>query len=211
MHLQTRSLRGLVALAFILLVAAAGCPTLKLGEVRVKPGSSSKTGFTLQTTILVEETEETEGEDKSRQSGKGLLALHLPAGWTVSGARMKAPTESTVRALWAAPQAAGAFSEAFPQTGGVWWAFSSATQEIARGAHTYELEVDVVVPKKTKEGSFGVSVTVLSDDLKDLPAPVAFEVALAGKNFVLGKHVQEAPPAPAAPAEGDGGKAPSGG
>lgn len=206
MHHRTRLVRGLVALLLFALVA--GCPTLKLGEVKVKDGSASATGFTLQATVIVEETDETEGPDQTRQSGKGLLGVHLPAGWAVKEARMKAPTESTVRTLWAAPQAAGAYSESFPATGGVWWAFSSATQEIPKGLHTYTVEVDVTVPKKTKAGALGVSATVLSDDLKDLPAPVAFDVTIKGKNVSLAKRGA----APVAPSQtGDGGKASSGG
>ena len=211
MHLRTRTFLGLVAFALVLLVAAVGCPTLKLGEVVVKAGSGSATGFTLQTTVIVEETEDTEGEDQSRQSGKGLLGLHLPAGWTVSAARMRAPTESTDRALWAAPQAAGAYAEAFPHTGGVWWAFSSATQEIAKGLHTYKLEVDVVVPKKTKAGALGVSATVFSDDLEDLPAPIAFDVAIKGKNVSIAKRAPAGLSAPPPAPKDDGGKAPTGG
>ncbi len=211
MHLRTRTIRGLLAFSFVLLIAGAGCPTLKLGEVTVKPGSGSATGFTLQSTIVVEEVEETEGEDQSRQSGKGLLGLHLPAGWSVAAARMKAPTESTERILWAAPQAAGAFAESFPNTGGVWWAFSSPTQEIPKGLHTYQLEVDVVVPKKTKAGSLGLSVTVLSDDLTDLPAPLLYDAAIKGKNVTLAKKGPAALSAPPPAKEGVDGKAPSGG
>jgi hypothetical protein len=211
MHLRTRTIRGLLAFTFVLLIAAAGCPTLKLGEVTVKPGSTSATRFTLQSTIVVEETEETEGEDQSRQSGKGLLGMHLPDGWRVAAARMRSPTESTDRTLWAAPQAAGAYAEAFPHTGGVWWAFSSATQEIPKGLHTYQLEVDVVVPKKTKAGSLGVSVTVLSDDLKDLPAPVLYNAAIKGKSVTIAKKAPAGLSAPPPAQEGAGGKAPSGG
>ena len=208
MHHRTRFVHGLCVALLGLLLLAAGCPTLTLGDVKIKPGSSSPTGFTLQATVVVEETDDTEGADQTRQSGKGLLGLHLPTGWSVTGARMQAPSESTGRTLWAAPQAAGAFSESFPSTGGVWWAFSSATQEIPKGKHTYGVEVDVVVPKKTKRGDFGLSATILSDDLKDLPAPVAFDLTITGKSVTLAKR---GPVAPAPSQQGPTGKAPSGG
>jgi len=204
MHHRTRFL---AALLLSLLLVAVGCPTLKLGEVKVK--SSTATTFTLEATVIVEETDDTEGPDQTRQSGKGLLGVHLPAGWTVAAARMKAPNESTDRTLWAAPQAAGAYSESFPNTGGSWWAFSSATQEIPKGLHTYSVEVDVVMPKKTKAGALGLSATILSDDLKDLPAPVAFDVGVKGKTVTLAKKGMSVSPAPSQ--QGDTGKAPSGG
>ena len=204
MHPTTRS-----CLLLLLLALLAGCPKLNLGTVSVVPGSASPTGFTVQVAVQIEETDETEGEDQQRASGKGLLGLHLPAGWTVTAARMQSPQEDTARALFAAPQAAGAFAESFPRTGGVWWAFSSATQTVPQGIWDYTLELDVVVPKKTKAGSLGLAVTVLSDDLKDLPAPAGFDVSIRGREVTLaarGLSLSGPEPDP----ESDTSKAPTG-
>jgi len=185
------------------LVLIMACPTIKLGSVGVLPGSASPKGFTLTVDIEVEETDDTEGEGKSEQSGKGLLAMSLPAGWKVTAARYKAPNESAVRALYTLPQAAGAVAERFPKEKGWWWAFGSNTTSIPKGKHTFQAEFDVLVPKRTKGGELGVLATVLNDELEDLPAPQRFKIHLKGKATSLtpikdkGSHLPEKPAAPA--------------
>jgi len=214
MHLPTRSWLPRLALSFVLVGSLlVGCPTIKLGAVKAKEGSVSATGFTLQADVVVEETDETEGEEQQRQSGRGLLGVHVPAGWTVTGARLRSPRETVDRALFASPQGAAAYAEAFPTTGGVWWGFASPTQEIPKGVWNYTLEVDVTVPKKTKGGALGVATSILNDDLSDLSAPAQFDVAFKGKSLQLTPRkplsgVQSAP-APATPT--DNSKAPAGG
>lgn len=200
---QSYLIPGLLLLPLVLIMA---CPTIKLGSVGVLPGSASPKGFTLTVEIEVEETDDTEGEGKSEQSGKGLLAMSLPAGWKVTGARYKSPKEDTVRALYTLPQAAGAVAERFPKEQGWWWAFGSNTTSIAKGKHTFQAEVDVVVPKRTKGGELAILATVLNEDLEDLPAPQRFEIKLKGKATTLtplkdkGSHL---PPQPAAPKGAD--------
>jgi hypothetical protein len=153
--------------------------------VTAKPGSVSPTGFTLSAEVVVEETDETEGAEDQRQSGRGLLGVHVPSGWTVTAVRIRSPKETTARALFASPQGAAAYAEAFPTTGGVWWGFASPTQEIPKGMWTYALEVDVTVPKKTKTGDLGLSVSILNEDLSELSAPRQYGVALKGKTLAL--------------------------
>lgn len=204
--------RPLLISALLALMVLAGCPTLKLTKVMAKPGSVSATGFTLSAEVVVEETDDTEGEGQKRQSGKGLLGVQVPAGWTVTAARIRSPKETTDRALFASPQGAAAFAEAFPNTGGVWWGFASPNQEIAKGVWTYALEVDVVVPKKTKAGDVSLSASILSEDLSELTAPMQYGVTWKGKTLVLAERrplsgVKAAPEA--APA--DSAKAPAGG
>ena len=99
MHPRTRLL--LAGASLLALLVVMGCPTLKLGNVAVKEGSVSPAGFTLVAEAIVEELDETEGPDQQRQSGRGLLGVHLPAGWSVSGARMRSPDETVERALFA--------------------------------------------------------------------------------------------------------------
>ncbi len=213
MQMPTRSsLLARLALTFVLVASLlAGCPTIKLGAVKAKEGSVSATGFTLQADVVVEETDETEGADQQRQSGRGLLGVHVPAGWTVTGARLRSPRETVDRALFASPQGAAAYAEAFPTTGGVWWGFASPTQEIPKGTWNYTLEVDVAVPKKTKGGALGLATSILNDDLSDLAAPAQFDVAIKGKSLELTprKAKLEVKEAPAAPT--DNSKAPAGG
>ncbi|MCO4768656.1 MAG: hypothetical protein KDA24_01405 [Deltaproteobacteria bacterium] len=209
MHASTR----LIPLFLILgLVLVMGCPTIKLGAIKAKPGSVTATSFTLVADVEVEELDETEGEDQQRQSGKGLLGVHVPAGWSVVAARVRSPKETVDRALFASPQGAAAYAESFPTTGGVWWGFASPTQEIAQGKWSYTLEVDVVVPKKTKMGDMGVAASILNDDLSDLTAPQQFGVAFKGKDLVL---TPKRPPSGAGPAPAvtpaDNAKAPAGG
>jgi|GEM_PF-2496631 len=208
MHRSTR--RIVCSLLFVLLIA--GCPTMKLGKVAAKPGSVSATGFTLTAEVMVEETDDTEGEEQQRQSGKGLLGVHLPAGWTVTAARMRAPKETTDRALFASPQGAAAYAESFPNTGGVWWGFASPTQEVPKGQWLYTLEVDVTVPKKTKGGDLGLAASLLNDDLSELSAPEQFAVAIKGKSLVLTpKRPLSGVKAAPEPTPADNSKAPAGG
>jgi hypothetical protein len=209
MHRTTRPSLSLLLLSLLVL---AGCPTLKLGRVATKAGSVSPAGFTLTAEIIVSETDETEGADQQRQSGKGLLGVHVPAGWTVTAARLRAPDETVDRALFAAPQGAAAYAESFPTTGGVWWAFASPTRDVPMGDWTYNVEIDVAVPKKTKTGEIGISASILSDDLSELSAPRQFGVTLKGKALELAPRrplagVEDGPEA----APSDNSKAPAGG
>jgi hypothetical protein len=156
-----------------------------MGAVGILPGSVSAKGFTLSVEVEVEETDETEGEGKSENEGMGLLALNLPVGWTVTSARYKSPNEDSFRALHSLPQAAGRVAESFPREAGWWWAFGSNTTKIATGKHVFGAEFDVLVPKRTKAGEFGVFATILSEGLDELPAPQKFKVELKGKKTKL--------------------------
>ena len=189
-----------------LVIALAGCPTIKLGDVAVKGGSVSSTGFTLTADLLVEEKDATEGEDSTPQTGRGMLALNLPVGWTVAAARVKSPQESAVRTLVPVPQAAIAHAETFPLESGAWWAFASNEQAVPQGAWTYPVELDITIPKKTKSGAFGLSAGIFKETLDELVAPAKFEITFKGKKATLsrvdgGATSTEEPSAPVAPDE----------
>ena len=179
----------------------AGCPTLKMGKVGVKEGSVSPKGFTLTVDIEVEETDETEGEDESgsprqRQTGKGMLALNLPAGWTIVSARMQSPLEDSVRALNGLPQSAAGVAEVFPDEGGNWWAFGSNTVAVPKGNWTFPVEIEIAVPKKTKGGQLSVLSNILSDDFSDLPAAKKFDIGLKGRKATISSATDDAPHLP---------------
>ena len=202
--------RTLVFALFFLLV---GCPELSLGPLTVKDGSVDATKVTLTAEITVTEADETEGADQQRQSGRALLGVQLPAGWTVTAARMRSPRETVDRALFASPQGAAALAEGFPTAEGVWWGFTSPSQEIPQGSWPYSLEIDIERPKKAKAGLVGVSVSVLNDDLSDLSAPRQYDLAFKGKSATLSarKPLSGGTAFPEPAPEDDTSKAPTGG
>lgn len=198
-----RKLRLLFAALFATAaLLSTGCPTLNLSQVQILPGSVSRSGLTLQATVVVEETDATTGEGNTPAEGKGVIGVHLPVGWSVARGRVQVPGEPMQRALYAAPQAAVAMAQSFPQTPGQWWAFASNSQTIQQGQHTYSVELDLVPPKKAKETLLGVTATVLTDDLTEIPAPLQYKLLLKGKKSKLVPH-QAAPamPEPAPEAE----------
>ncbi len=178
-----RLVRSAFAPALLLFLAA--CPSLQLAEVSLKPDSMTATTFTLAAKAVVTETDETEGEGKQTPSGKGVVALRLPEGWTATQVRLMVPGEPNARALPAAPQMASAFADAFPQATGRWWAFSSPTQSIHKGTWSYGIEVDVAVPKKTREGVVGLTVGPLKEDTSDLPATAELRVDFKLKSVLV--------------------------
>lgn len=182
MRMLARPAVLLLSIAALLLLP--GCPTVTLGHVAIKAGSVSTTGFTLTTTIVVEEVDATDGES-TPQEGRGLLGVLLPVGWVVTDARLTSPMETSVRKLVAVPQAALVFGETFPAEPGQWWAFGSNTQTIPQGRYEYLAEITVQVPKKTKGGLIGLSAGVWTDALDELGSPVKYEVGLKGKKGTL--------------------------
>jgi hypothetical protein len=185
------------AVLLTLAVVLVACPTLKLGSVTVADSAPKGATFTLSVDVTVEEKDATDGEEGQPASGKGVLGLHLPPTWTVTAARMKSPTEPVMRRLFASPQAAGVFADTFPTIENSWWAFSSPEQTIQQGVHAYKAEFDIEV--SGKGGEIGLLMTILQDDMSDLPAPTQFKVAVKGKKVTL-------QPAVAAPAKGGGAK-----
>ena len=195
----------LIALPLVL----AGCPTLKLGKVGIKDGSVSPKGFTLTVGIEVEETDETEGEDEAgtarqRQSGKGMLAINLPPGWKIVGARLQSPLEDSPRSLNGLPQSAASVAEIFPEEGGNWWAFGSNTVDVPKGNWAFPVELEIVVPKRTKEGRVSVLANVLSDDYSDLPGAKRYEIKLKGRKATITGAVDDSPHVPEAPKPPEG-------
>lgn len=177
-------------LLLLLLIACGGlllqaCPTITLSSVAIKDGSVTATGFTLTAEVVVEEVDETEGEDATASEGRGLIGLDLPAGWTVTGARIKSPQEGSTRTLIATPQAAAAFGEAFPLDPGQWWAWATITQSVPKGRWIHQLELDIEIPKKTKGGPIGLSVGAFSEDMKELVAPTWYDAKLKARRIVL--------------------------
>lgn len=199
--------RLLAASAVLATVLLAGCPTVVLSNVGLKDGSVSPAGFTLTATVIAEELDDTTAEGATPTEGRGLIGVLLPAGWKVTAARMKSPTEGSVRTLVGVPQAAAAYGHSFPQDPGEWWAFASNTQAISTGRWTYEVELDVTVPKKTKGGLVGVSAGVFNDSFDELPAPAKYDVVLKGKKGTLtatsGAPAAAPTPEPATPASND--------
>lgn len=206
-------LRAMQRLALLITVLAllAGCPTVKLGKVAVKDGSVTATGFTVAADVEVEETEEVDVESESASDGRALFAIFLPRGWSVAGARMKSPQESTTRRLVPVPQAAVQVGEMFPDVAGDWWAFASNTQTVPTGKWMHSAELDIVYPKKTKAGQVGLSVSVMQDSLDEVPAPQIFDVAIKGKKVTLTARGFEGGGLPEPdPAAGNGDKASAG-
>ena len=179
-----RAMRRLLLL-FLVVVFVAGCPTVKLNKVAVKDGSVSPTGLTLAAEVEVQETEEVDTEAGSANEGRALIAIFLPRGWAVSGARMKSPQESTTRRLIPVPQIALQFGETFPDVPGEWWAFGSNTQSVLTGTFIHGVELDLTFPKKTKAGELGLSVGILQDTLDEVPAPLIYDVVIKGKKATL--------------------------
>ncbi len=181
-HARLLLLALLIACGGLLLQA---CPTVTLGNVTIKEGSVTATGFTIAAEVVVEEVDDTEGQDATASEGRGLIALDLPVGWKVTGARIKSPQEGSVRALIAAPQAAAAFGETFPLEPGQWWAWATINQSVPKGRWVHELEFDIEFPKKTKGGAVGLSVGTFSEDMKELVAPTWFDAKLKARRVVL--------------------------
>jgi hypothetical protein len=194
----------------LLLLACGGllmqaCPTVTLGKVAIKDGSVTATGLTITAEVVVEELEDTEGEEATASDGRGLIGLDLPAGWAVTGARVQSPNESSVRSLIAAPQAAVAFGEAFPLEPGQWWAWATVTQTVPKGRWVHQLEFDVTFPKKSQGGPIGISAGTFSEDLKELASPVWYDAKLKARRIVLTPRAGSPTPAatqPEPPAKG---------
>ena len=198
--------RSLLVLPLLALLTA--CPTVKLGTVAVSDTAPKKGTFTLAMDVVVEETDPTDGENGQPASGRGVMGLHLPDGWSVVAARMKSPTEPVMRRLYPSPQSAGVFADTFPTVEDPWWAFSSPEQTIQQGKHTYRAEYDILVGGKAKAGDIGLLMTILQDDMTDLPAPSEFSVAMKGKKAVLKSKGTGAAATPGQGAKGD--KVPAG-
>jgi hypothetical protein len=196
-------------LACLLFIPA--CPTLKLGAISVRSGSVGATSLILDLSVLVEETDPVGTPDGGEpQSGRGMVALELPIGWTVTRATMSSPLEQTPRALIPAPQAAVAFGEAFPETGGAFWALASSTQTIPQGSHAYPVEIEVSFPKRSKGGKIGIAAAIFQDQMTDLPAPQEFELAIRGRNATLAPRQRLDGSLPDAMPDAPSDKAPSG-
>lgn len=202
-HARILLLALLIACGGLLLQA---CPSVTLGNVAIKDGSVTATGFTMTAEVIVEELDDTEGQDATASEGRGLIGLDLPVGWTVTGARIKSPQEGSVRALIAAPQAAPAFGEAFPLDPGQWWAWATINQAVPKGRWVHQLEFDIQFPKKTKGGAVGLSVGTFSEDLKELVAPTWFEAKLKARRVVLTPRDGAPATAPADPGTAPAGK-----
>ncbi|MCK6527992.1 hypothetical protein L6R50_10670 [Myxococcota bacterium] len=179
---------GAWAALALLALALAGCPTLRIGDVGVS--NATARGFTLTAAVVVEETEDPTEPDGKPAEGRGILALHLPRGWDVTAARVAIPGEGLPRALIPSPQGAATFAESFPTAPGEWWAFTAPPQKVPKGTHTYPIELDVTVPKRTRGGPIGIAASVLEDKPDDLPAPREYLLTLAGKKASL----EPAPP-----------------
>ncbi len=176
------------------LVVLAACPTLKLGNVTVAETAPKDATFTLAVEVVVEETEVTDGESGQPASGRGVLGIHLPPAWTVSAARMKAPHEPVARRAYPSPLAAAVFADTFPTVTDTWWAFASPEQTIQQGKHLYRAELDVVAGKD-KGGDVGVLLTILQDNMTEIPAPAGYRVTIKGKKTTIAATTGAAAPA----------------
>ena len=168
---------------FLLPAFLVGCPALSLQDVSIASVAPGPNQVTLKGNVVVTETDETEGEGKTAPEGRGVVALHLPEGWRAVTARIQVPGESTVRGLSPAPQVGVQYTEAFPKTGGVWWAFVTTEQKIHQGTVSYPIEVDLEYPKKVKDGLVGISVSPLQDEPKDLAAPALYRVDVRARTL----------------------------
>jgi hypothetical protein len=187
---------------FVLGLLLSACPTVTLGSVGIKDGSVTAEGFTLTAEVVVEEVDDTEGEDATASEGRGILALELPAGWSVAAARIESPGEGVVRALTPVPQAAVSFAEIFPLEPGLWWTWATTNQTVAKGRWIHRVEFDIVFPKKTRGGDIGIAAGIFKEDMTELPAPHKYAAKLKGRKVVLAPLDPTIAPAPAtAPAD----------
>ncbi len=194
-------------LLFPALLLLAACPTVKLGAVTIADAAPKAGTFTLVVDVVVEETEVTDGESGQPTSGRAVVGMHLPPAWKVTASRMKAPQESVMRRNYASPQSAGIFADTFPTVTDSWWAFSSAEQTITQGKHEYRAEFDIDAGTD-KAGDVGILLSILQEDMKDLPAPVAYTVSIKGKKTTIKAKAGGA--APATGAGKDKNKVPAG-
>lgn len=200
-----------LVLLFAAAALLAGCPTVKLSSFGILDGSVTPTSLTFAAQVEVEETEEVNVEEGTGQEGRAFIAVFIPRGWTVSGARAMSPQESTPRALIPAAQSAVQLGEMFPQVEGEWWAFASNTQSVATGKFLHGVELDVTFPKKSKGTTLGVTAGIFQDKLEEVPSPTIYDLAIKGKKATLTVKPTQGGALPGAdPAAGSSDKASAG-
>jgi hypothetical protein len=217
-RLGSQAPRMLAAVAALLAVsmALAGCPRLRVAEVRLAgPAKGGK--LTLVANVETEyqpktcPAQDADGQkggsdctpEPSSYSGRGVVAVWLPAGWKAVAARVRAPGKAQAEAMPLEAEVAPEFPGTFPHQPGEWWPFVTSDQEIPAGNTVYPVEVDLEGPAGAKDLTMGVALGAVSDcavgrkvgegDIEDPPTEVTIDLRtgkVAVRDRVMSAEVQ---------------------
>jgi hypothetical protein len=157
--------RTITVLASIMIasLALAGCPNLRVGQVRLAaPPKAGK--LTLQVDVETNfEVKPEEEKQPQEVSGQGVVAFWLPPGWKATAARMHAPYAEGSETLTLVPEIASRFPPTFPHQEGQWWAFVTGDMRISVGRMAFPVEVDIEGPARARKLVLGIAVGAIDN------------------------------------------------
>ncbi|MDD5306477.1 MAG: hypothetical protein PHU25_04070 [Deltaproteobacteria bacterium] len=174
----------MVAVFLLASLALAGCPRLRVAEVRL--AAPSKGGkLTLVANVETQYQPESVKEPKS-YAGRGVIAVWLPPGWKATGARIRPPGQEQAESMPLVPEVAPEFPVTFPYQPGAWWPFVASDREIPVGTTVFPVEIDAEGPAGMKALTLGIALGAVSDcavgrkvgvaDIEDPPTEVAIDL-----------------------------------
>ncbi|MCP4610614.1 MAG: hypothetical protein GY845_18040 [Planctomycetes bacterium] len=178
--------------AMLACVFLAGCPSLRVAQIDLKPDSTTAERFTLQVRIEVVEEEPVVEEDGKLAGGRGVLGVWMPPGWKTAAARIRSPDETVFSDLAAIADAEGHFPPPFPYVPGSWFAFVSDCYHINQGTRTHNVEIDIQGNGSKTSVTLGVAAALFNEEGSNGPVPTGIRIDVAA-------GIAKVRPPPAAP------------
>jgi len=147
-----------LAAALVASLALSGCPSLRVGQVRLAaPPKGGKATLVVDVETKIEVKPE-EDQPGLGYSGTGVVAIWLPTGWKATAARIRVPGEDQPGSMSLVPDLAPEFPTTFPFQPGEWWTFVTGNLWITVEPAVFPVEIDLEGPARAKALVLGIAL-----------------------------------------------------